>query len=289
MVCTPLRLTLTAVLPSRSARGFGYRLRLADGPALDDDDPILAAYGARVVALLVTEDHEEALQHDSFDPGRRLRLELGAFDPHDPDAVGVWDAEGVRQGGELPGGIDQIAAAALDHGLPMEALALWETRERVDDRRVALNVLVHSPRFVCVDGLGDLGYERPRTAGRPRLVLLADGSDDVRWWDPSMGAGPAAPADVPISQELANDFDRLREDYAALRDRSLVGVGDGFDLYGDRIERSELEERARELWRRARHEIGRRFAVGYLGQGMRRPVWAPDDLSSDDEDDDVAF
>lgn len=49
-------------------------------------------------------------------------------------------------------------------------------------------------------------------------------------------------------------------------------------------EREALQSRAEALWRRARSELGRRYAVGFLGAGMRRPLWSPAEL--DDEDDD---
>ena len=173
-----LRLTLEPTLPSRTPtsgsaqRGHGFLLRLVDGPAVEHDDPLLRAFAAEVVQLYVGAD-EEALQHECFDPGRLVRLEPEPFKPHDPDAVGVWDPEGLRKAGELPGNTDAAVTAALEQGLPMEALVLWEERERLDRRRTGLTLLVHSPAFVAVEGLDDLVYSPPPVAGRPRLVLFA--------------------------------------------------------------------------------------------------------------------
>ena len=129
-------------------------------------------------------------------------------------------------------------------------------------------------------------YSPPRAGGRPRLVLFADGSGDVRWWDPSGSGGPVDVDAVPVSAELRAALERLREDYAALHARAAVGADDGFDRLDQSVEREGLEEDARELWLRARHELGRRFAIGFLGRGMTRPIWSPDALEDDEPDED---
>ena len=295
MDVVPLRLTLAPVLPARTASrrrghaGHGFWLRLPDGPVVEKDDPLLAAFGAQVVELLIRDDHAEAVQHESFDPGRRLTLELDPFDPSDPDAVGVWDVDSVRQGGELPGGIDVVATAAIEHGLQLEAVALWEERDRFEERRVGLTALVYAPSFVRLEGLDEIEYARPQANGRGRLVLFADGSGDVRWWDPAGAGGPLELGDVPVSGELAADLERLRSDYGDVADRARVGSATGYDRFEDDVERAELERRARLLWQRARREIGRRLVLGYLGQDMERPVWSPAELTAADEDDDIEF
>jgi len=57
-------------------------------------------------------------------------------------------------------------------------------------------------------------------------------------------------------------------------------------FFDQRAERVGLEEDARELWMRARRELARRFAVGYLGRGMTVPAWSPEELDADDDDED---
>ncbi len=52
--------------------------------------------------------------------------------------------------------------------------------------------------------------------------------------------------------------------------------------------RSALEARTRELWRRARRELGQRYAIGLLAPGMTRPAWSADELD-DEPDMDIAF
>src|SRR5689334_4571783 len=54
MASVQLTLALEPVLPSRvprenhSTQGFGFRLRLPEGPAIEHDDPLLRAFGAYV-------------------------------------------------------------------------------------------------------------------------------------------------------------------------------------------------------------------------------------------------
>lgn len=108
MSVVPLRLALDPLLPSRTPEGldgrflYGFRLRLPDGPVIKPRDPLLAAYGARAVSLETCSEHDESLQADGFDPGRRVRFVPEQFDPVEPDGIGVWDAECVRQAGTVP-------------------------------------------------------------------------------------------------------------------------------------------------------------------------------------------
>jgi hypothetical protein len=118
----PLRLALEPVLPSRTPTcgdcfEYGLRLRLPDGPVLERDDPLLAAFGARVESLESDGESEEALQDSAFDPGCFVRLVAEPFDPQDPHALGVWDAEEVRHAGTLPDGAAAVVSAGAEVGL----------------------------------------------------------------------------------------------------------------------------------------------------------------------------
>lgn len=266
-------LPLRAPAPQDRALAHGYRLRLDGGPALLPDDPLLRAFGARAVELHT--DDEEALQDEAFDPGRPLSL---APEPAAPSEVGVWDAEGVRRPGTLTTSFEWAARAALDHGLDLGAFAVREMRDVHDDRRLGLRVLVFSPAFVTVAPAA-AAFERPRRARRPRLVLLADGTADVRWWDPTAGAGPLPAEDVPVSAELAEQLAHLRRRFA-----ELPGEAEGLDPFHLGMVRGALQAEAARLWRRARAELGRRYAVGFLGPGMHAPVWSPAELQEEQDD-----
>jgi hypothetical protein len=76
----------------------------------------------------------DALQDATFAPGSELALVAEPENEHDPDAIGVWDAERRLQAGYVP------AEAARELELPLRALSLWEWRE--GDRRVGLRMLV---------------------------------------------------------------------------------------------------------------------------------------------------
>jgi hypothetical protein len=277
----PFVLTLHALLPLRSRRhrrtlDLGYQLRLVDGPALADDDVVLDAFGAFVVPL-VGDDHDaEALQHDAFAPGRRLTLLPEGVDGDGDAVVGVWDADGIRRAGVVPWEKAAVVAAAAQVGLTVEALVLREERAVLDDRRVVLTLLVHAPAIVRVDvPADDELHVRPRPSVRNRVVLVADGSGELRFWDPAGRGGPIAVDELPLSSELVAEFRRL----SAAFDR-VAGQAD--DVPADPLEgverewvRLSLEARTQALWERARTELGRSYAIGLLASGMSRPSGTP--------------
>ena len=288
----PLVLSLDPIVPLRAPQpgavlvSSGFRLRLPDGPAVAAGDPLLSAFGARVVGLEVDVDDSEALQDDVFAPGRGLTLlEEGVDEDGDP-VVGVWDAAGTRRAGHLDFRAAAEVAAATDAGLAVGAVVLTEDRLRVDDRRCGLEVLVHAPAFVEVEtGVAAAvapHVTRPRHV-RERVVLVADGSSELRWWDPSGRGGPMDLGQVPLSSELLADLERLSAEYAALDDADVTGsAADGFER---QLYRSSLDARMRGLWQRARAELGRSYAIGLLGPGMTSPAWSPGEAGAPAADD----
>jgi hypothetical protein len=63
-------------------------------------------------------------------------------------------------------------------------------------------------------------------------------------------------ADLPVSVEPGDPVDVLERDWTA----------------------GALESRTVELWRRARAELGQRYAIGLQGPGMSRPARSPADM-----------
>ena len=112
----------------------GYRLRDAATEELvrDGDTRI------RVISLAGVSYRLEALQHDGFAPGKRLALVPEPDNEHDPNAIGVWDADRRVQGGYVPAEL----AAELDAS-DWQAVSLLEFFE--DGRRLGLRVLL-APR-----------------------------------------------------------------------------------------------------------------------------------------------
>ena len=109
----------------------GYWLRDASsGEAVRRDDPRL-----RVVKLAGSSYRLDVLQDDAFAPGRRLALVREPENKHDPNAVGVWDAERRVQAGYVPA---EVAPSVRGDE---QAVALWEFRGD-DGKRIGLRVLL---------------------------------------------------------------------------------------------------------------------------------------------------
>jgi HIRAN domain len=112
----------------RSRDGRGYHLRdAATGDPVRWEDPRV-----RVVPVAGVTFRPEALDDPSFDPGRPLALVPEPHNEHDPDAVGIWNAERTLQVGYVP----RADAPELDGS--EQAVSLW----RVDG---GLRVLIAPP------------------------------------------------------------------------------------------------------------------------------------------------
>jgi HIRAN domain len=112
----------------------GYRLRdAATEELVRRDDPRI-----RVVKLAGVSYRLDALQDDAFAPGNRLALLAEPDNEHDPNAIGVWDADRRLQGGYVPAGVARDLDAA-----DWQAVSLLEFFE--DGRRAGLRVLL-APR-----------------------------------------------------------------------------------------------------------------------------------------------
>jgi HIRAN domain len=112
----------------------GYWLRdAASGQALSWKDPRLL-----VVKLAGSSYRLKELQDDAFAPGRRLALVPEPDNPHDPDAVAVWDADRRLQAGYVP------ATFAPELRGDEQAIALWEFSDDAG-RRIGLRVLIAPP------------------------------------------------------------------------------------------------------------------------------------------------
>jgi hypothetical protein len=82
------------------------------------------------------------LQEAAFDPGRELALVPEPDNPHDPDAVGVWDASRAHQVGYLPRDRARLIGRRLRSGRVTQAISLWEWRQAGSGERVSLEILV---------------------------------------------------------------------------------------------------------------------------------------------------
>ena len=93
----------------------GYRLRdAATGEPVRWEDPRI-----RVIAAAGVTFRPESLEDPSFDPGRRLELVPEPTNEHDPNAIGIWNADHTLQVGYVP------AAVAPEVAGDEQAVSLW--------------------------------------------------------------------------------------------------------------------------------------------------------------------
>jgi len=112
----------------------GYRLRDAETEEfVRYEDPRI-----HVIKLAGISYRLDAVQDDAFAPGSRLALVPEPDNEHDPNAVGVWDAERRVQAGYVPA----ETAAGLDAD-EWQAISLLEFFE--DGKRIGLRILL-APR-----------------------------------------------------------------------------------------------------------------------------------------------
>jgi hypothetical protein len=99
----------------RSRDGAGYYLRdAATGDVVREGDPRVV-----VVPVAGVSFREEAVLDGSFDPGLPLALVPEPDNEHDPNAVGIWNAERTLQAGYVP----REQAPALDG--TEQVVSLW--------------------------------------------------------------------------------------------------------------------------------------------------------------------
>jgi len=112
-------------------QGSGYRLVERDPPR-----------HTHVLKVAGTSHRREDLQSPLFEPGKELSLVPEPDNPHDPDAVGVWDAHRTRQVGYIPREKARLIKRCLTHERIERAVALWEWRQAGSGERIALEILV---------------------------------------------------------------------------------------------------------------------------------------------------
>ena len=101
------------VLLERDGAGF-YLRDAATGESIRWEDTRI-----RVVAVAGVSFRPEALADPSFEPGLSLALVPEPENEHDPNAVGIWNAERTLQAGYVP------REVAPELGGDEQAVSLW--------------------------------------------------------------------------------------------------------------------------------------------------------------------
>jgi hypothetical protein len=206
-------------------------------------------------------------RRQTLDLGYQLRLVDGAALADDDvllTALGAFVAELVSDGD----------AEALQHDAFAPGRRLTLLQEGVDrdgDAIVSVWDAEGIRRAGCVQ------YEQ--------AAVVADGSGELRFWDPAGSGGPIALDELPLSSELVAEFGRLSAAFDRVATQGDDVPSDPMDGLEREWLRASLQARTRALWARARTEIGRSYAIGLLAPGMSRPVLDPGDPADDDEDD----
>jgi hypothetical protein len=112
----------------RGESGYWLRDAATREPVRWSDDRLL------VLPVAGASYRLDVLQDEGFAPGRPLAIVPEPDNPHDPNALGIWDSERRLQAGYVPA--DHAPSVAADS----QAVALWEFRE--EGRRVGLRVLI---------------------------------------------------------------------------------------------------------------------------------------------------
>jgi hypothetical protein len=119
---------------SRDGRGFFLRDAATETPVRWDDPRL------RVIPVAGVSYRPEALPDPSFDPGRRLALVPEPENEHDPNAIGIWNAERSLQAGYVP------AVVAPELAGDEQAVSLWRLEGGLRVLIVPAGAWVGTPR-----------------------------------------------------------------------------------------------------------------------------------------------
>jgi HIRAN domain-containing protein len=118
----------------RGASGFRLRDAVTGEPVRWEDPRI------RVVPIAGVSFRPGAIEDASFDAGRRLALVPEPQNEHDPNAVGIWNAERTLQGGYVPRDIAPELAG------DEQAVSLWRVEGGLRVLIVPADAWVGRPR-----------------------------------------------------------------------------------------------------------------------------------------------
>ena len=128
--------------PASEDHGRGFMVvRNADGQVLRWRT-LPKSQGLESVNVVGEKYRLDALQDEAFTPGRPLQLIREPDNPHDPNAVAVYDVEGSLHAGYLPKDTAVRIAKKLDAGTNLRCYSMWEVIE--GGRRVQLRLLLLS-------------------------------------------------------------------------------------------------------------------------------------------------
>lgn len=126
-----------------------YVMRLcenATGLLVGPSDRRLPRAGIYISQLRGEAYHQEACRAGNFYPGEPVRLVREPDNPHDPNAVAVYDATGTHLAAYVNKQKARLLTKLLDTGIPIEAISIRGTRANVACDQIA--ILAASPEVL---------------------------------------------------------------------------------------------------------------------------------------------
>ena len=120
--------------------GTGYLLRDQHDLAVSYDDFRLGKQGVLITKVAGISYRPKAAQDEAFAPGNIVLLLRDAENPHDQNAVGIWDAKLATQVGFIPRELAPSVSRRLDEGEQLSAVSVWQWHKL--GQRVGLKILV---------------------------------------------------------------------------------------------------------------------------------------------------
>ena len=126
--------------PSQGDEGRGFVVRrVSDGQRLRWQT-LPKSHGIESVNIVGVSHRLDALQDPSFAADQPLALVPEPDNPHDPNAIAVWNASRTIHVGYLPREYAAKLAKVLGSGPKIACMAIWETRK--GKQRIALRALM---------------------------------------------------------------------------------------------------------------------------------------------------
>ena len=119
----------------------GHHLHDEKGIGWRQDDPALVRAGL-VITKIAGYQHHDGLPLDGAAPGRSLVIIAEPDNPYDPNAIGIWVADGKNQIGYLPRDVAAQVAPRIRKGEQLRAMCLAEIFKRPSEERVGIRVLL---------------------------------------------------------------------------------------------------------------------------------------------------
>ena len=129
--------------------GRGFFLRAAEsGDPLRWQDARLTEVGAHVIRVAGTSYRPDEVGDPGFEPRKPLLLVREPDNPHDANAIAVWNEDRTAQAGYVPANVAVLLAGLED----LRALSLWEWRSATGER-IGLRALVYPEGAVRIPPL----------------------------------------------------------------------------------------------------------------------------------------